>query len=92
MKKTMKTGFNWMALLFSSHYYAGYGKIPKAFILAALSGFPLFGLAICLYCGRKANVELPVGNTKFNWGLAMISVAIQMIVYFVLSSIIGYER
>ncbi|ABW68515.1 hypothetical protein Dole_2712 [Desulfosudis oleivorans Hxd3] len=79
-----------MGLIFGAHYYAGYGKIPKAFFLSAISGFPLIGLIVWIYCGRKANSELPVGEIDFKWGLAIISVVIQMVSSSILMKITGY--
>ncbi|MDY6904053.1 MAG: hypothetical protein SWH61_05140 [Thermodesulfobacteriota bacterium] len=85
-----ESGFSWMGLIFGAHYYAGYGKIPKAFVLSAISGFPLIGLIVWIYCGIKAKPELPIGETNFKWGLAIISVVIQMVAFAILMKITGY--
>lgn len=83
--------FNVMALLFSSAYYAGYGKIGKGIMLAAIGFMPLTLIGVGIYAGINANKELPVGNTQFSWGKAIgISVlhsVFQIIAIFVIQAV-----
>jgi hypothetical protein len=62
------TGFNWMAFMAGGAYYSGYGNLRKGYIICAMQVLllPLI-LVTMLYCGFKANKELPVKQVKFSW-------------------------
>ena len=63
--------FNVMALLFSTAYYAGYGKVGKGILLSVIGFIPLTLIGVGIYAGMKANGELPVGKIPFSWGKAI---------------------
>ena len=63
--------FNPMALLFNTSYYAGYGKVGKAMLLAVVGFIPLTLIPVAIYMGFSANKELPVGQIPFHWGKAI---------------------
>jgi hypothetical protein len=46
--------FNWLAFLFASAYYAGYGKIGKGLVFALAGTVPLAALVANIYAGVKA--------------------------------------
>ena len=80
--------FNWIAFLFGSIYYAGYGKLNKAVICAIISFLPIIQIPVNIYLGKKANSELPVGKVPFKWMIA-IPIAIVFTIYnFVIFNII----
>jgi hypothetical protein len=70
-EEKVNTKFNWIALLFGSVYYAGYGKLTKAVICALISFIPLIQIPVNIYLGKKANSELPVGKVPFKWMIAI---------------------
>ena len=63
--------FSWMALFFAPYYYAGYGKFLKGLVFAFAGFIPLTSIIINIYAGTKAKNELPIGEVKFNWLLAI---------------------
>lgn len=63
--------FNPMAFLFNTSYYAGYGKIGKAMLLAVVGFIPLTLIPVAIYMGFRANKELPIGQIPFHWGKAV---------------------
>lgn len=67
-----KVKFNWLAFLFSSAYFAGYGKLPKGLLLAVLGCIPFTLLCVMGYSGWHANKELPIKKQKFHWPYAII--------------------
>lgn len=79
-----KTGFNWLAFLFNSAYYAGKGKVKKGVMFALFAWLPIFMIPIGIYCGLKANNELEA--QEFNWKNAIGVAAFQVVVGFVLLS------
>ena len=71
-KSNTKThNFSWIALLFNTSYYAGYGKMGKAIICGIIGFIPLTLIPVAIYLGFNANKELPVGDVPFNWGKAI---------------------
>lgn len=79
-----KAGFNWLAFLFNSAYYAGKGKVKKGVIFALFAWLPIFMIPIGFYCGFKANSELT--EETFSWKNALLVVAFQAVVGFVFLS------
>lgn len=78
--------FNVMALLFSTAYYAGYGKVGKGIVLSVIGFIPLTLIGVGIYAGMKANNELPIGKIPFSWGKAIgVSVLHSGITIFVVS-------
>ena len=76
-----RQGFNWLGFIFGPTYYGGYGAIKKAMVLAVVSGImPLLQIVVGVYCGMRANRELPVGREPFRWKWAMIVLAVNMAV------------
>ena len=63
--------FNLMGLLFCTSYYAGYGKVGKGLVCAAIGFLPITLIPVAIYMGFNANKELPVGSTPFSWGKAI---------------------
>jgi hypothetical protein len=93
MEKVEKKGFSWMGFLFGPHYYSGYGDLKKGIILTLLCFMPLTALGVSIHCGLKANKELPVGQTAFNWKNVGITVAIIVIMVIIEEGVFGlYSR
>jgi len=87
--KEEKKGWSWFGFLFAPHYYAGYGQLNKGIILAVVSGLiPLLAIAVGVYGGLKAKQELPIGNVKYNWKNAGVTIAIVIIVSIVSMTLI----
>ena len=68
----LRRGFNWLALLFHGFYYTGYGKLGKGILLLLITLIPYAFIAVGIYCGLKANSELPVGKQNFSWKSALL--------------------
>lgn len=69
--KKEKTGFNFLAFLFNSAYFAGKGNVKVGIILAVVGFFPLTNLFLSApYAGFKANKYFSSADT-FSWGRAI---------------------
>ena len=68
----LRKGFNWLALLFHGFYYTGYGKLGKGILLLLITLIPYAFVVVGIYCGLKANSELPVGKQNFSWRSALL--------------------
>ena len=79
--------FNWWAFFFWNQYYAGYGKFGKAILMSFIGFIPLTMIFVAIYCGKKANSELPIGKIQFSW-IKTISVSLLNIIIAI--SIISY--
>ena len=73
-------GFNWLAFAFAPFYYAGYGKLGTGLLFALLGFIPLAFIPVHLYAGFKANSDLPVGKTPFNWGVIMVPAVVVIMI------------
>lgn len=93
MGRVEKRGFSWMGLLFGPSYYAGYGNMKKAVIMALLSFMPLTGLIVNVHCGLKANAELPVKEQAFQWKNVAIIAGILILMLVIEEGVFGlYSR
>ena len=90
--KEGKKGWNWLGFLFAPLYYSGYGDMKKGLAFAAIGAFPLFGLFIAIYGGLKANEELPVGKTVFQWTNAGIAFAVGMTSFIAMSLLASFAK
>ena len=69
--KKENTGFNFLAFLFNSAYFAGKGNVKVGIILAVVGFFPLTAIFISApYAGFKANKYFSSEDT-FSWGRAI---------------------
>lgn len=84
--------YNWWAFFFWNHYYAGYGKFVKAFIMAIIGFVPFTAFFVAMYCGRKANSELPIGKVKFSWGKATLMFLINASISFAIISYVDSKK
>lgn len=73
-------GFNWTTFAFAPFYYAGYGKFGTGLLFALLEFIPLAFIPVHLYAGFKANSDLPVGKTPFNWGVITVPAVVVIII------------
>lgn len=85
-----KEGFNWLALFFAPHYYAGYGQLNKGIAFAVISGIlPILAIVVGVYGGMKANRELSINQSEFNWKNVVITIVTMLIVSVISITIIG---
>ena len=75
------TGFNILALLFPTSYYAGYGKVQQSLFMSLVGFMPLTMIIVGIYSGLNANKEISERKIEnFNWpaaiGIAMINLFI----------------
>lgn len=84
--------FNPFALLFSTAYYAGYGKVGKAMLCAAIGFIPLTAIPVSIYMGVSANKELPIGQIPFSWGKAAgVAIFHSVLSLIVVSTLMGMQ-
>jgi hypothetical protein len=71
-----KTGFNFLAFLFPSMYYAGKNNFKRGLLLAFFGSLPFTIAVVPFYAGFKANKELNYAG--FKWGKAFLALFIHM--------------
>lgn len=71
VSKQEKKGFNFLAFLFNSAYFAGKGNVKAGIIMALVGFFPVTNLfLVAPYAGFKANKYFSSEDT-FSWGRAI---------------------
>ena len=85
-----KHKFNWLALLFSSAYYGGKGKITKGLVFAIIGFIPLTQIIVGIYAGKNANKEL--SDNQFSWGKAILVFACHALITALSFEIISFIK